>query len=55
MPIFLDGVEDEVFVKSLHVHKLRSLFSCSMNDVFIINAQNCHVLKYSIHIYIFIT
>ena len=44
MPIFLDGMEDDVFVKPLHVHELRSLFFCSMKDVFIINAQNCHVL-----------
>ena len=45
MPVFLDGMEDEVFGKPLLVHKLRSaLFFCSMKDVFIINAQNCHVL-----------
>ena len=44
MPVFLDGMEDEVFGKPLLLHKLRSLFFCSMKDVFIINAQNCHVL-----------
>ena len=48
MPIFLDGMEDEVFLKPLHVHKLRSLFFRSMKDVFIINAKKlpCPLVLY---------